>query len=392
MKKVILLLILCHVGWHVYSQKITQCEGIHQKEFIEYVSINRDSSLMVFTKNNGVLKLQNCELLADIFQTKKQFNSFIQNAHIETMFLDQKYIWIGTLGDGLKVFYRTTGKEIKEQNKLYGCITQLNETVYEIYKIYHQNTPEGHIKWLVTDKGLFTIHKNKELKQASVFKGKHFTALASYNNVMWAASSDGKLWKRSVFNLTKGIEWQRVKMNQTKLGFVRDMAFDASGRLWIAGKNLLKYNPLLDKTTIYAAKAGIKSNRISCITMAKGHLIWVGTEGGGLYKIQAKPFDNNSIDIYNLKKKKGKLEIKLKLSRALTKQESEKTEFKLVYEDGPTLLLKMLHTPEIPPKLLTNQTFLKKWFRPIKGKLQKGKYSLKIMVKGKPVGQIQGVM
>lgn len=384
-------------GWAspTFAQQLQPCASIHANEVIENISIDDQQVKRVLTKNSGLLKFQNCDALANIDEEYATFyrSEAFKDIHIESLLYDKEFIWIGTLGHGLLILYRDTRKPILSGSLLAKCVQDINHTITEVYKICTQNKGSNQVKWLVTDRGIYTITNNKKLRQERGFRGKHFTSIAINNGIAWASASDGTIWQRTVRDLDVGMQWLKISAIEAQLvGFTKDLAFDQDGRLWIAGRHLIRYNPVNQEVKVFDEKLGFRSQQATSILIEKNNKIWVGTDRGGLFTATNDRFDNRSIEVLKVQKyRSNKLKISLKLQRVLTSEEYQKLRFELTYNRSSPQLLAMKHVNEVRPQLPTTTRWLTKIFMLPKGQdFWLGKFTLTIFIGDDPVGKIKG--
>ncbi|MBX2818000.1 MAG: hypothetical protein KTR24_18480, partial [Saprospiraceae bacterium] len=108
-----------------------------------------------------------------------------------------------------------------------------------------------------------------------------FQAMANNGNEMWLLSED-LLWivdPRSNFTAVE-IDPDMVE------GEIKDIAFDTSGRLWIASEYLTWYDPLTLEYKVFDGADYFTSSFVNCIAVDDDGAVWVGTDDKGLYLIE----------------------------------------------------------------------------------------------------------
>jgi hypothetical protein len=352
-----------------------------------------------------------------------------QFAHITSVLLTKDYIWVGTLGNGLHIFYRSTQNPLIETERLKKCLDELQaRDVHEIYSIYQEQNPgKPSVVWILSNKGVFTIkhqtlryvtefdanplkRKNKEKASSSHDLRRHiehhFTAIARHKGELWIAG-EGKILRRKVYQAHKGEQWGAVDLKSNPrlkealglLGKVNSMTFDEQGRLWMVGDAIVKYDPVTED--VFASSQKIfKNKEASCIAIDQLGKIWVGTDGGGLlnvidtsktstYRVEIKALDKDS---------PRRLEIRLRQNRLLSSAEIKQLKVFIKYKkDDKPVLIDMRNGNISAPthfdkhyKLDRRLIYPKEKGKRRRRKFKKGRYALSIYLGNKKVGSIQG--
>ncbi len=87
-------------------------------------------------------------------------------------------------------------------------------------------------------------------------------------------------------------------------GQFNDFAIDSKGFLYFASDAFIKFDPYEDKTQNYTENAGIISQKCTATVCDKTDVIWVGTEGDGLFKLAFKDVKDQSLNIACITEKK----------------------------------------------------------------------------------------
>jgi ligand-binding sensor domain-containing protein/signal transduction histidine kinase/DNA-binding response OmpR family regulator len=173
--------------------------------------------------------------------------------NIHSLYKDRKgNIWIGTFAGGLNIFNPSTGKVKNYKNRPGDSTSISNDNIYSIYE-----DKDGEI-WVGTTKGL----------------NKYDPATDSFKHI-------------NVFNFNENI--------------IYDIYEDDTRRLWFATYDigLISFNRRSGKWQQYEAngkKDALSSNKIICILDDHSGNLWLGTDGGGLNRLNLL---NNKVEVFD---------------------------------------------------------------------------------------------
>ncbi len=139
--------------------------------------------------------------------------------------------------------------------------------------------------WIGTDNGLFKmsngIKKDKITREAEI----HVTDILENNGSLWITGKDG-VWYYKNFEV-----WLKPEFSRNISGVRLDkLAFDQLGKLWIGGEKLF-YCEGLD-CEVFGPDNGFLSKRILSMEVDKANVLWVGTDGKGLFYAQLDTLEN----------------------------------------------------------------------------------------------------
>lgn len=136
--------------------------------------------------------------------------------------------------------------------------------------------------WLPTRNKLYVKLANGELINFSKdynFNAEGLTDIKKYKNLIIISSKNG-LFVFDKFKLIKTIN----NKNGLKQDFIRCLFVDGNV-LWLGTKDGLVNTTDLEKFKYFDSKNGIDVCEIKCMCLDKNGLLWVGSNGGGLYKM-----------------------------------------------------------------------------------------------------------
>ncbi len=87
-------------------------------------------------------------------------------------------------------------------------------------------------------------------------------------------------------------------------GTFNDFAIDSKGMLYFASDAFIRFNPYEDKTINYTENAGIISQKCTSTICDRKDVIWVGTDGDGLFKLTFKEINDQVLNIACITEKK----------------------------------------------------------------------------------------
>jgi len=401
------------------AQVVKLCECIDAKEKIRQITIGKDNAKLIYT-DQAILRVNHCKSRAVFEEGILQDKTNYPFAQVTTVSRDAEYIWVGTLGKGLHIFYQQTKKPLLTSHPLHRCIEALrSREVYEIYKIYRQQKiGQPTTVWLLTNKGVFNI-RNQALtyvrnfgKYADQHQEKpdmrkhirhHFTEITEYKGDLWIVG-DGKLLKRSIYDVNKGLEWKKVstpvlQKALKEIGNVNSMVFDKYGRLWMVGDAIIRYNPTNDEV-LKSDPTIFKNREASCVVMDQKEVIWVGTDGGGLFQIT----DTSKVIQYNMaitsieKKSARHIRVKMTQNKLLSKTQVAQLRYYIKYDKSDQkVLLKIHHGSRSSQTYVEQHHWLIKSFVLAKQqgkqqlqKFKKGKYTFYVELNSQRVGEVKG--
>lgn len=420
--------LLCSLALFIFApgrgQVIDRCHAVDHKERIRDISIEGNNSKLIYT-DKFILRVQDCRLLAAFEGELPKNNVGRFFAHVTSVYRSKEHIWVGTLGEGLNIFYRQTRKPIVASHPLQKCLKELKARhVHEIYKVYRQHRAgKPDVVWLLTNKGVFTI-KNKQLSYQTDFdelsnrkdkrnrkkKGKpqlrrhiehHFTEITEYKNDLWIVG-EGKLLRRHVYFAHRGLQWQQVKKGNIEqalesAGRVNSMTFDSKGRLWMVGDAIIRYNPLSGEV-FESSTETFKNKEASSIKIDHHGKVWVGTDGGGLFNVtDTSKINLHQIVIRNVQKKSPRhIRISMQQNKLLTQKQVKQLKFFIKYKNNKEIPVRLQNRSEHGQTYFTQHHKLIKSFVPVetsksnKAKFRKGAYTFSIMLGNYEVGSVKG--
>ena len=198
---------------------------------------------------------------------------------------DNNTIWIGTGGDGVKVFDR---KKDEIKSLKLGDL-DLKKNIYSFFKDRQNRL------WIGTDKGLisydeksknFIQYRNDPDNENSITDGSIVDITEDADENIWLIFYSGDIniltSDESKKNNPKTVVFKKLSQNKRKNGltiYYNDICCDHNGDIWIATSNSLsKYNRVQENFD------PVLKENITIIHEDKEGILWLGTWGNGLIK------------------------------------------------------------------------------------------------------------
>jgi ligand-binding sensor domain-containing protein/serine phosphatase RsbU (regulator of sigma subunit) len=198
---------------------------------------------------------------------------------IFSIWFDRQYRWIGT-ENGLVKMDLSTGKIVKFYSKGSGLPKDTVTTIY---------STDGKELWIGTEKnGLFRMETgNEKIISYPLGEGK------LENSINIITGKGEQVWigtKKGLCNINTGTntkKWYSINQGGLPHNYIRCLYIDRSGILWITTpSNILTY--IIDEKVI---KIPVRSNSgvltLGPITEDTDSRIWVGSNGKGVFRIEA---------------------------------------------------------------------------------------------------------
>jgi outer membrane protein OmpA-like peptidoglycan-associated protein len=135
--------------------------------------------------------------------------------------------------------------------------------------------------WVGTEKGLFHLEKNAKKWRKDKIEGQ-INAIAEYDGALWVTlihHTGTQFWKYENFT-----NWKQIALpEEIKKDRIKEIAFDAVGRCWLAASHIAYLEA--DKWTTFGKNQGFSSEAALDVATDMQGQVWVGTEGKGLFKV-----------------------------------------------------------------------------------------------------------
>lgn len=246
---------------------------------------DNNNSIWFATDGGGVSKYNN-----GIF-TNYSTENVLRSNRVWTIAADKDdSLWIGTLGAGV---YKYNGKTFVQFDS-YGDL--VNANVWSIYLDKDKNL------WFATDKGLIKYFSSSDKNVTdSIFTYTQKNGLSGNNVRSIFQDSNGNLWVgtngnglnkfdtsffKLTFSLTDSLYKKFVTHYNTSNGLSHNIILsvceDREGNMWVGtnggGVNKLEKSPFVHLTE----KNGLSSNNIWSIVIDKNDMLWFGTNDNGV--------------------------------------------------------------------------------------------------------------
>jgi signal transduction histidine kinase/ligand-binding sensor domain-containing protein len=220
------------------------------------------------------------------------------------------FIWIGTQ-DGLNKFdgYNFTIYRPSSKNNLSDAhILALHEDKQGILWIGTRNG--GVVSFDYTTEK-FSSYTHKQGTKSIC--ANHVRAVTEdANGILWFGTPDGI----SLFN-RKTTEWTHIREFTDSEGKEKPLnaniyalATDVNGMVWIGtDSGVVNYNPKTQQSRILKTQFDIADIRSLCVSRANPRLVWVGTNGGGLYSIEQRIEKTENLRVTSFRQATNELKI-----------------------------------------------------------------------------------
>jgi signal transduction histidine kinase/ligand-binding sensor domain-containing protein/CheY-like chemotaxis protein len=234
---------------------------------------DREGNIWIGNYGSGLTQL------TDKLFSLYSFDDSLYGTSVYSVFAGQKYCWIGT-DKGLIKMDQSTGAVIKFYSAVFGSKQN------KITALYSGNENE---LWIGTEKnGFFRM----------IIDNEHITSFATdkrslENSINFITGKKDQLWigtKKGLCNIdliSNKSQWFTIDKGGLPHNYINHIFIDSKDRAWITSlSNVLVYiqHNEINKIVIPSTK-GIIS--LSAITEENDSTIWVGSDGGGIFRIKS---------------------------------------------------------------------------------------------------------
>lgn len=242
------------------------------QQAVNKIRLDNDERAWAGLYSNQITSVKNGEI----------FSTGISSDNIITaMLIVENKVWIGT-NNGL---YMLSLKQMKEMPHYRRENSRLVSN-----QIMDLEVDEKGRLWIATDRGISIFDGRK---WETLLEDKQVSAMVRNGSNMWAAV------ERTIQQYGTDKKWRAVAMPLNYSGQpIRDLKFDFNDNLWVATNYVLKYDTQSGIFSVFDKNTGFHSTMALCIEVDNKNQVWVGTGGGGLYKIDntllEQPMASNS--------------------------------------------------------------------------------------------------
>jgi ligand-binding sensor domain-containing protein/serine phosphatase RsbU (regulator of sigma subunit) len=216
-----------------------------------------------------------------------KFDNPLYGSNIFSLCLEQKYRWIGT-ENGLVKIDQLTGKIVKFYGKSSGLP---NDKITSIY------TPDGKELWIGTgSNGVFRMDiRSEKILKYPIENGvleNSITIITGKGEQVWIGTQKG-LW--NINSITNKKNLYSINKGGLPHNFINSLYIDRTGRLWVSTPgSTLAY--IQDEKVFKIPLNSLSGNlTLGPITEDTDSLIWVGSNGNGIFKIQSDSIVNFTV-------------------------------------------------------------------------------------------------
>jgi ligand-binding sensor domain-containing protein/serine phosphatase RsbU (regulator of sigma subunit) len=212
------------------------------------------------------------------------FDDAIYGNNIFSVYSDQQYRWIGTEKGMLKQD-PVSGRVIKFYSKGTGLPEGMVAAIY---------SADGKELWIGTNKnGIFRMDIERDkISRYPVGDGElenSITSITGEKEQIWIGTKKGLC---NIHTGTNRIKWYSISQGSLPHNFINCLYIDKSGKLWISShSNMLAYivDEEVHKLPVISGKGALT---LGPITEDADSLIWVGSNGNGVFRIGADSITN----------------------------------------------------------------------------------------------------
>lgn len=274
-----------------------------QKISISALKELSDGSLLVGTKNSGLICIDNSNIESCILNVESEIISIYEDS--------KKNVWIGTFNDGL---FRIDKK---------GIITQFSQNNNDVKYIISSNyvraiceDDNGNI-WIGTIQGLDFINTKTSVINHYGLSGKEHTGLSNLSVWIIMKDNQGTIWFGTYYGgldyynpITDVFRYYDLGLRSgNSYPIISKIIEDKSGQLWIGteGNGLVMFDKQTEHYQVYTKEnSNIPHNNIKSLYYDKEfNKLWIGTHLGGFscFDIKKRKFTNYTVDETNRTKR-----------------------------------------------------------------------------------------
>lgn len=256
---------------------------------------DKNGNLWVGTTGNGLNYYDKATGNFRHFLHNEKDNSTLANNHINILYKDRKnMLWIGT-ADGLDLIDLNKAKDgIKFKH--YNLVSDKTSNIpskNDVYSIFEDNQNQ---LWVGSTTGLFRLSRDEN---GMIYFRLINNLIGLPNNEPIQSIAEDK-FNRLIIGTGKGLYTLKSNLNDNKVvkiydGFYNAIQIDSNNNIWAGTNNgLLHFEnqhktnpPTLKNKFIYNPRNtnSISKNIIKSLFIDKTGILWIGTNGGGINKL-----------------------------------------------------------------------------------------------------------
>ena len=282
-------------AWHFFHTP-EKSYGVNSNS-IWSLSTGRYGTVWIGTYNQGLYKMDPYEEKFDgLYQSGIPTSTLSHNVISSFAEDSAGNLWVGTDGGGLNYFNRKTGKFKRYKQKPGDSTSLSNDAVVSIL-IDKQNN-----LWVGTwEAGISILPEGKTSFRHLIHNPKDENSLSGNDIYKLFQDSKGRIWIAAFRDGLDIYDPEKQKFyhinEETTPGIsgnkVRSILEDYEGNIWVgtegAGLNRIRVDDdirIIEKHFYYhgnANQSGLSNNTITSLFEDSDSVLWVGTEGGGIY-------------------------------------------------------------------------------------------------------------
>ena len=254
---------------------------------IEMVFEDNKGILWLGTKRGGLIKFNHSTKIFNNYQAYLNKPDSLSNNRVNEIFEDRDGIlWIGTDGGGLNKFNRKTGIFIKYNNQLDDPNSLSDNSIISIFEDKGGNlwigTRNGGLSKFDKKRGEFFNYKQQSNNYESL-KGKSVMSFyKDINEHLWIGTNDGL--NKTNLNLETFTNYKFQPDNRNNNSIYSVIENKKDNMLVGAINGLYKFDLKKEVFTKFQFQFNLPDRRITQIYKDKQDMLWIGTDGDGLYK------------------------------------------------------------------------------------------------------------
>ncbi len=319
-KYILLLLVGFLVVWHIHAQNLLEEPKSKVRKYtiqngfplrvLDCITQDKDG-LMWFAAEDGLARFDGNSF--KVFKNDPDNPYSISHNYIQWVFTDSEGIVWTSSPKGLNRFDSKTERFIHYRHNPADKNSLAGDNV-----VFITGSPNGNL-WIACAGEGFTYYDKKKNKFIQ-YTQSSLQGLANSEVVLLHEDDQGLLWVGtlggglSVFETNNGILTRKIEELSQKSSLpsphIRCFSPDDQGNLWIGTSNGLVFFNRKEKNfqVLNTSNSALRGNIIRALLNDSKQNLWIAVEDKGLYRIDLKNFNGQSIDNLSVERKSGENE------------------------------------------------------------------------------------